>query len=843
MTTEQFPTFGATLRRYRTAAGWTQEELAERAGVSVRSISNLERGAPYIPRPETVRLLADALGFAQHEQAHWIAATRETDGLPARPPLTLPAPPTPLIGREQEVARACTLLRQEEVRLLTLSGPAGVGKTRLGLAVAAAVHSEFADGVFLVTLAPIDDASLVAPTIAQALGLREQGDRPLGETLAEHLRVRQLLLLLDNFEHVAGAAPQLAELLATCPRLTLLVTSRAAVRIRGEHVLPVPPLTLPDATTFPPLDGLARVPAVALFLQRARAARPDFALTPENAQVVAAICRRLDGLPLALELAAARISLLPPHEILARLERRLLLLTGGPHDLPARQQTLRNALAWSYDILPASEQALFRRLSVFAGGCTLAAAEAIAAATGHLSLDVVEGLASLVDQSLLWRQEGIGGESRIGMLETMREYAHEWLEASGEQATAERAHAAYYLAFAERAEPELVGPEQVIWLQRLEAEHDNLRAALHWAHEQRESDAGSLNAIREGDGRVHEVLQPGELGLRLAGVLWRFWDARGYLSEGRACLEGFLACSDSRAIPASVRAKALHGAAVLAHKQGDTERATMLYERSLVLQRQLGNVAAVAAILNGLGNLAHLHGDQEQAVALYTESLTLRRAMADQPGTAAVLNNLGLLAQHWGDYESAAAFHGESLALARQMGNKQHSATALLNLGDVAHYQGDDDKAAALYRDSIALFREIGFKQGLASALLGLGTIAQARCDEEQAAACYGESLALSRDLGDKEAIAYGLEGLAAVALGCGRLRRATRLFGAAAALRTAIAVPLPPAERAGYDSAVAALQRALGDDNFTTAWAAGAALPLEHAIAEALEPLRVARP
>jgi len=423
METEQPPLFADALKRYRQAAGLTQEALAERAGLSREAISALERGARQSPHKDTVQLLAAALRLADAERAALAAAARPHVAPPASSirvtaPTTLPIPPTSLIGREQEMAQVCALLRRADVRLLTLTGPAGVGKSRLSLAVAAALHAEFPDGVVLVLLAPLSDPALVEATIAGTLGLREQGDQPLHETLTDYLRGKQMLLLLDNFEHVAAAAPLLANLLATCPAVKLLVTSRAVVRVRGEQVVPVPPLALPDPAHVATVAALARVAAVALFVQRAQAVRPDFHLTPENAPAVAAICARLDGLPLALELAASRITLLPPQALLARLEGAsgqppLHLLVGGAHDLSERQQTLRNALAWSYDLLSASEQALFRRLSVFAGGCALEAVEAVCRTIGDIEGAALEWLAALVDKNLLRREEGLDGDPHV----------------------------------------------------------------------------------------------------------------------------------------------------------------------------------------------------------------------------------------------------------------------------------------------------------------------------------------------------------------------------------------------------------------------------------------------
>ncbi|HEX8919471.1 MAG TPA: tetratricopeptide repeat protein, partial [Chloroflexota bacterium] len=688
MITEPNLPFGDLLRRYRVAAGLTQEELAELANLSVRGISDLERGVKQAPHRYTIQALVEALALPEEEQAALQATIARRRGpastsSDASQMLTLPLAPTPFIGRRQEVKEIGDTLRRETVRLLTLTGPGGIGKTRLALHVASELPDAFPDGVIFVSLDSVADPGLVPSTIATRLELKEVSGEPILAKVIEYLNERRMLLVLDSFEHLLEAAQVVSRLLALCPYVTILITSRAVLHVAAEHEYPVPPLPTPAPGYLPDLDLLGRYDAVQLFLQRAQAVKPDFTMTAESTASIAEICWRLDGLPLAIELAAARIRLFHPQALAGRLKTRLGLLTGGAKDVPCRQQTLRNTFDWSYDLLSPQEQALFAGLSVFVGSFTFEGAAAVCNSEGML--DLLDGIASLVDKSLLL-QKG-GAEPRFGMLETIREYASEKLETQGNTEATRTAHAEWFLALVEEAEPELRGPDQRLWLRRLERDHDNLLAALQWTEENSET----------------------TIGLRLATALWRFWSTRGQYSEGRRWLEVLLAFDErlGHPVPPMLRAKALNQAARFADRQGDLER--------------------VATLAN--------------------ESLALYRAAEDKVGLAAALSTLGGTMKEQGDYKEAMAILDESLALRRELGDTARIASALNSVGGAARWQGQYDRAESCFNEALQLYTERGDTAGIGHMLFRLGDVALDRCDFLGARRLYQESLVLRGDL------------------------------------------------------------------------------------------------
>jgi predicted ATPase/Tfp pilus assembly protein PilF len=722
----------------------------------------------------------------------------------------LPVQLTNFIGRELEVTVVKGLLSQ--IRLLTLTGPGGCGKTRLSLQAAAELLEECPDGVWLVELASLTDPAGVPRAVATALGVREEPGQPLPVTLQEHLQHRKLLLVLDNCEHLVEAcAPLVDTLLRTCSGLRILATSREALSLAGERVWPVPPLSFPDLQGLPSVESLTQYDAIRLFVDRALLVQPWFALTRQNSPAAARICHRLDGIPLAIEMAAGRVKVLSVEQIDQRLDHRFRLLTSGSRVALPRHSTLRAAIDWSYELLSAPERLLFDRLSVFAGGFTLEAAEEVCSGRPVETAEVLELLSHLVEKSLVGVEESPEGKVRYRLLETLRQYGEEHLEDSGEMQATKGQHLTFFLTLAEQAEPELTGPDQVAWLASLDKEHDNLRAALNWAQK---------------SGEV-------ESELRLAGALWRFWLVRGFFGEGRQHLEGAL--SRSNAAPAPLRAKVLSGGAGLAWYQADFSRATLLLEEELALRQELAERKGIANVLNHLGLVAYSQGDYKRAAALQEESLATWRELGDKRAMGYCLNNLGVVAREQGNYDRAGVLFEESAVLCRELPDKHLIARVLNNLGYVASRQRDHDRAEALCEEGLALARSLEDKDNIAFSLYTLGYVAQHEEDYTQATRLFLESLALYQQLGDKLGIAECLEGLAGVASLQALLEQGARLLGAAEALRAAIGAPLPPASRGEYERAIATVRVGLGREAFAGALAQGRAMNLQQAVMYAM--------
>jgi predicted ATPase/DNA-binding CsgD family transcriptional regulator len=719
-----------------------------------------------------------------------------------------PIPLTTFVGRESEVVTLRRLLTRPAVRLVTLTGPGGVGKTRLAVEVASGAGDDF-EVLAFVALAAIRDPELVWVTVVRALDL-PSSDETAAEAVRAFLQARRTLLVLDNVEHLVAVGPALADLLRAAPGLTVLVTSRTVLRVSGEHVVVVPPLTLPDRGVLPPPRTLHEFGAVRLFVERSQAVRSAFAVDAGNAADVLEICRRLDGVPLAIELAAARMPVLGTTALVERLRRRLSLLTGGPHDQPERLRAMRACIAWSYDLLPADEQRLFRRLAVFAGGFTLTAAEAIGPPDGPAALDVVTGLA----QKSLIQQDAPSQEPRFLLLETIREYAEEQLVAAGEETDARRAHTAFVLRFAEEAGAGLRGPLQQRWRDRLEAELDNVRAALTWT--------------------LSGTADPGDAdsGLLLAGALWYFWFQRGLTGEARRWLSRALDVAPSRG---RARAQALLGAGTLAWRQGDCATARDHLDESAALWRADGDLGGLAESLHVLGHVRFDQRHYADARELFDEGLQVFRAAGDLLGGLPIVADLGLVAYHEGDYPSAERILEESLVLYREHGLTDRVAGALNCLGDLAKLAGDNKRAVICYEESLSLWRELRGAPGIASALHKLGQISRSEGDNDLARARFVESLAMQRELGNKQGIGECLAALAGTTAAADHPVRAVRLLAASAALLESIGFPLAPADQLTLSDDITATRQRLGPDEWSAAWTTGYAMPPEQAVHLAL--------
>ena len=726
----------------------------------------------------------------------------------------LPKPKTSLVGREREISEVEGTL--SATRLLTLTGTGGSGKTRLALEVARDLAGSYADGVWLVELAPLSEPELVVQEVAGTLGVQEQPGRLPLENLLEALGDKEMLLLMDNCEHLIGAVARLARaLLDSCPRVRLLATSRKRLGVMGELILLVPSLSVPGAGEKPTVEELEAYESARLFADRAQEAHPGFRLTPENARAVARVCVGLEGMPLAIELAAARVGMLSAGQISERLGQSLDLLSRGGRTADRRHRTLRAALEWDYRLLSGGEQALFGRLSVFAGGFTLEAAETVGALGGIGEKEVLELLTTLVEKSLVMAEESWERGARHRLLEPVRQYASEKLAESGEEEDIRHRHARHFLTMAEEAEPQLKGPRQAEWLDRLEAERDNFRTALSWS-----------------------LGRDGDLGARMAGALSLFWYTRGYLSEGRTYLE---AAASSDAAGATVRARALAGLGWIAEPQGDYGRARAAYEESLRLYRRSDDRRGVANAMGDLGSLALDRGDYERATSLLEESLSLHRKLGRGEDVIGILDSLGVLASARGDPERSMSYFSEALILSRGTGNVRRTAVSLGNLGITTLVHGDPEQATVLLDESLALFRGIGDNSNIAVSLMDSALAALARGDHGRVLALCEESLGLLRKAGDRQHIADCLEIMAGGAGGAAR--KAARLWGAAEALREEMGVPLQPENRKVLDPWIAAVRSGLGEAAWRAALAEGRAMLPEQAIEYSLSPEEPAPP
>jgi predicted ATPase/DNA-binding SARP family transcriptional activator len=764
-----------------------------------RCEATLRRELDVEPSPET-RAIYESVSQA-------IPAPSLTDK-----PNNLPAQASTFIGRERELSEVSGLLRRPEVRLVTLTGPAGTGKTRLALQVASDLVNRFEHGAFWVPLAPVSDPDLVPSAIAQALGVRESAGKGVLDSLKSYLQDKQILLLLDNFEHVIQAALYVSDLLATCPGVKVLVTSRAPLHLRGEKEFPVPTLALPDLSRAYTLEELAEHEALALFVERALDCKPDFALTKKNANDLVALCLRLEGLPLAIELAAARVKVLSPQAMVARLEEqggKLRLLVGGPRDLPPRQRALRDAIAWSYDLLNADEQRALRLLGVFAGGCTLEGAEAVIG--GQDSRPALDLVSSLLDKSLLASDESDDGQTRYRMLETIREYALEQLAAHGEVEDARSLHSEYYLRMAETSERELRGARQGEWLARVEVEHDNLRAVLSWA-------------IGKGDAA---------LAVSLSGALWTFWFMHGHLSEGRRWLRTALALPGP--VPEEARASALNALAAAALQQGEYAEAELLLAESLPIWRSLGDQRGMGRTLNQLASVAFFARDFASAFQLYEESLGYWRTLGEQWQAGTVLSNLGLTALNMEDYSRAERLLVESVEMQRALSDRGVAIVGLGNLGSVYLHRGDYDRAASLYKEFLERNRAIGDKRNEVHALRDLGRVAACQGEYETALNYYQEGLKLAQELGDRPCIVRFLACWTVISVEKADWYRVAWLGGIVSVQREMGGINMTPDEVEEHRRSVEEARTMMGEAEWTATWERGRAVSLERAVEQTL--------
>jgi predicted ATPase/Tfp pilus assembly protein PilF/transcriptional regulator with XRE-family HTH domain len=843
------PPWGAVLRALRAAAGVTREGWAARLGYSAKTVQRWEAGTtppdaeaeraivalcrekgllcafdegPLRGLTVSAELLRDLLAAAR------LGPTERPTSPPVvagGPPTNLPAAFTSFVGRAAELAAVRRLF--DSARLVTLAGPGGVGKTRLALEVAGAVRERYPDGVWLVDLAALTGPALVPQVVATVLQVPVVAGQTPADALVAALQPKELLLVLDNCEHLlpsTGVSGLAETLLRACPLVRVLATSRTPLGVGGEALYRVPPMSVPGSGFEVPRPGSAtmeretwylepeQADAVRLFVERAATADPRFALTAQTAPTVARVCRRLDGIPLAIELAAARVRVLTVEQIDARLDNAIRLLARGSASAPPRQQTLEATLDWSYDLLSEPEQRLFDRLSVFAGGFTLEAAETVCSGDGIERDDVLDLLTDLVDKSLVIRSDPAGTSvARYRLLEPIRQYAWLNLKVAGEAKAQRGRHRDWFLTVAEEAAPELRRPEQAIWLERIEAERDNLRAALEWCR----SEAAEA-----------------ETGARLAVALWPFWEVRGPLGEGRRWLEWAL--DADQGMPSSLRATAANAAGVLARQHGDLTAASAFFERSLGLAREQDDATAIARSLNNLGELAMTRGDLAAARTFLEESMALWRRPEDQWQLARTVHNLGNVAYLQGDFAAARALFAEVLSTKRASGDRQGTGTALNNLGLVTMGMGDLAGARLLLSESLAIYEELGDRRRAVYSLQGLADLARLEGDYARAERMFRQSLRTYGEIGDQAGVANSLENLGGVSAACDDHARAAYLLGAAEGRRLALAMPIPPAGRAEHEAAVSMVRAGLGDAAFTSAWEAGKAMTVEQAVAYA---------
>ncbi len=738
-------------------------------------------------------------------------------------PHNLTAQNTPLLGRETEIIQASRMVLSGHNHLLTLFGPGGTGKTRLGLQIAARLMPEFKNGVFFVDLSPLHSPLQVAQALVAVLGLKEGIGNARGqylrleETLKTYLKPRRVLLVLDNFEHVLDATSLVNQFLGAAPDLRIIVTTRSVLKVYGEQEFAVLPLKLPDPRRLPPVEDLAGYAAIGLFVRRAQQAQPDFTLTAENAGAVVDVCRALDGLPLAIELAAAHANTLTPQQILDQLTLRLGWLDdpGANLNRPLRQQSLYEAIAWGYDLLEENEQVIFTRLAVFAGGCTLEAAEAVCDPDLTGEIDVLEGLTRLLNNSLLRQLEGVNSEPRFTMLQTIHQYALEKLQERDEEEEARNWHAHYFAEMVEEASPKLTGPEQAAWFRRFELENENLRGLMEW----------SLSG--DDPEKTEQVL-------KISNVLWRYWAAQGYQSEGLGWLEA--AFKKSGDFEKDLLAQAYNVAGLMSRDQFDYPKAIEFFQAGLALQRQLGDKAGIADGLHSLGVVAAYLGYYAEAVTYDQEAMTLRRELNDQRGLALCLSFLGALKTSQGEYAPASQFYEEGLRLLRGLGDLRMTALLLNNLGYLRLSQAQPGQARPYFEESLALRRELHDRSGTAGSILGLADAFSAEGNSNQAIKLYTESFQLSKETGESLNLAFCLEGIARILSREGQSNLAGFVFGASEAFREVINTPLQPSELVGYNEALAQARRHSDPATFESAWVAGRAVTPDEALKISLD-------